>query len=383
MKGQSGAEDLRGGGEASGARGDHAQHWLAHVGFWGLYLGFRHAAATLGGSPPPEELANFPFFANRALVALCYAGATGVLLAFFLWPRSARLGVWRYAILFLGAVLLMPVLHVAEESMPRLISPGLDSEPGNIFAYAFSFGWALLLWAAAQALLDYHHRIVAQARLINRAQALAFDAQLKMLHYQINPHFLFNTLNAISTLVLDRRTELAERVLMQLSGFLRYTLDRNPNELAPLSDELEAQRKYLDIEQTRFGDKLAVTFDATPEARRARLPSLILQPILENAVKHAITPLADGGRIEVSAWRDGEYLRIRIEDNGPGLAQPQPGERRGMGLANARERLSVIYGRRAGLIASNRPQGGCAVELWLPFEQEAILEPTSASLAGR
>ncbi|MBI1187618.1 MAG: hypothetical protein GC206_09885 [Alphaproteobacteria bacterium] len=364
-------------------RGDQARHWLVHAGFWALYLGFRHAAATFGAPPTPPELAEFPFFTNRALAAACYAVATGALLALFLWRRSTRLGVWRYAILFGGAIALMAPLHAIEEFTPRLFAPDLDSEPGNIFAYAFSFGWALLLWATVQALMDYHHRIVAQAQLINRAQALAFDAQLKMLHYQINPHFLFNTLNAISTLVLERKADLAERMLMQLSGFLRYTLDRDPNELALLSDELAAQHKYLEIEQTRFGDKLAVSFDATPEARRARVPSLILQPILENAVKHAITPRADGGRIDLSAWRDGEYLRIRIEDNGPGLAPVNPGERRGMGLANARERLSVIYGRRAGLIASNRPQGGCSIEVWLPFEQEAILEPTSESLAGR
>ncbi|NWG54468.1 MAG: histidine kinase [Hydrogenophilaceae bacterium] len=383
MTSRTGAMESGAGAELAERRGDHTRHWLTHAGFWIIYLGFRHAAATFGAAPPPAELADFPFFANRALVAACYAAATGALLALFLWRRSARLGMWRYAILFGGAIALVPALHAMEEFAPRLFAPELDSEPGSIFAYAFSFGWALLLWATVQALMDYHHRIVAQARLINRAQALAFDAQLKMLHYQINPHFLFNTLNAISTLVLERKAELAERMLMQLSGFLRYTLDRDPNELALLSDELAAQQKYLEIEQTRFGDKLAVSFEATPEARRARLPSLILQPILENAVKHAITPLADGGRIEVSAWRDGEYLRVRIEDNGPGLAPQIAGERRGMGLANARERLSVIYGRRAGLIASNRPQGGCSIELWLPFEQEAILEPTSASFAGR
>src|SRR5215475_11869913 len=142
-----------------------------------------------------------------------------------------------------------------------------------------------------------------------------------MLHYQINPHFLFNTLNAISTLVLDKRNAQAESMLLRLAGFLRYSLDRQPTELANLSAELEAQRKYLEIEQTRFDDKLRVRFAIEPGLENARLPSLILQPILENAIKYAITPRADGGRIEVTARRDGALLRIRVEDDGPGIAE--------------------------------------------------------------
>ncbi|MGE0044994.1 MAG: sensor histidine kinase, partial [Hyphomonadaceae bacterium] len=188
--------------------------------------------------------------------------------------------------------------------------------------------------------------------------------------------FLFNTLNAISTLVLERRNEQAERMLLRLSGFLRYSLDRNPNKLSALSAEIDAQRKYLEIEQTRFGDRLQVSFSIAPEAEAAHLPSLILQPILENAIKHAITPSNNSGRIDVAAWRDGDLLRVRVEDDGPGIT-PNTTSRRGVGLANARERLSLIYGPRAGLTAGNRPQGGCVIEFWLPFEQEEILEPSS------
>src|SRR5262249_43147890 len=151
---------------------------------------------------------------------------------------------------------------------------------------------------------------------IVRAQKLAHDAQLRMLHYQINPHFLFNTLNAISTLVLEGRNDQAERMLLGLSGFLRYSLDRQPEELAPLAAEIAAQRKYLDIEQTRFGDKLTVRFDIEPGLDHVALPSLILQPILENAIKYAITPSAAGGHIEVTARRDHGVLRIHIEDDG-------------------------------------------------------------------
>jgi signal transduction histidine kinase len=358
-----------------------ARHIIVHVAFWVVYFAFRTAAAHSASTPPPAELADFPFTLNRALVVASYAAGTGVVLALFLWSRSALDGS-RYAILFLGALVIMPIMQVAEEGIPPLL--GSDGEKASpIVDYAFMFGWALLLWAAAQALLDFHHRVVEQANAINRAQALAHDAQLKMLHYQINPHFLFNTLNAISSLVLDRRAEQAERMLLRLSGFLRYSLDRNPNELAPLGAELDAQRKYLEIEQTRFGEKLGVAFNVAADVQHARLPSLILQPILENAIKHAITPSVGGGVIEVSAWRDGDLLRLRIEDDGPGLAVKQANERRGVGLANVRERLGVMYGQRAGMLAGNRPQGGFAVEFWLPFEEEVVLETAIAGSARR
>jgi LytS/YehU family sensor histidine kinase len=246
----------------------------------------------------------------------------------------------------------------------------------------FLFGWALPLWALTQALLGYHFESMAQARAIARAQALAYDAQIKMLHYQINPHFLFNTLNAISTLVLERRNEQAESMLLKLAGFLRYSLDRQPTAMAALSEELEAQRKYLEIERTRFDDKLKVKFDIEPGLEAVPVPSLILQPILENAIKYAITPRTEGGAIDVAARHDGDLLRITIEDDGPGLPpEGSPRARRGLGLANARERLELIYGERAGLTARNRAPHGCRVELWLPLEESLVRRTLAPALS--
>ncbi|MBL8549507.1 MAG: histidine kinase [Hyphomonadaceae bacterium] len=354
-------------------------HWGAHLAFWAFYMAFRTAAAQAMNMAPSEEWANFPFLANRSVVVAGYFVTTALLLGVFLQRRFTIPVNLRYGILFAGAIGLMPVMQVVEENTARLFGYGVDSEEkAQFLTYAFMYGWALLLWAASQAIIDYHRRVVEQARAINRAQSLAYDAQLRMLHYQFNPHFLFNTLNAISSLVLDRRTDQAERILLQLSGFLRYSLDRRPNELATLSEEVEAQRKYLEIEQARFGEKMKVSFDIAPDAARARLPSLILQPLLENAIKYAITPSAKGGRIEVRAWRDGDLLRVRVADDGPGLGPQKPGARRGLGLANARERLSLIYGERAGLVAQSRPEGGYAAEIWAPFEEEDVSEPIVA-----
>jgi hypothetical protein len=360
--------------------------WGAHILFWLIYLGIRTAAAA---ADPPEEMSTFPFLANRSLMVVTYLVATGVLLAIAAGPSASRSNRWRNLGLVAGSILLVPFAQMAENFWPRVMmewmEPGTFSDepwaPPPLAAYFFSFGWVLPLWGLTQALLGYHFQTLAQQQAILRAQALAHDAQLRMLHYQINPHFLFNTLNAISTLVLDKRTEQAERMLMGLSGFLRYSLDRRPSELAPLSAELDAQRKYLEIEQTRFGDKLAVRFDIEPGLETVKLPSLILQPILENAIKYAITPSTNGGRIDVTARREGGLVRICIDDDGPGLAPETTPRRRGVGLANARERLLLVYGPGAGLSVQNREPRGCRVEIWLPLEEEKRAR-SIAPLAG-
>ncbi|MBX3430020.1 MAG: histidine kinase [Hyphomonadaceae bacterium] len=348
--------------------------WGAHVGFWLIYLAVRTAAA---GADPPEDVNDFPYLLNRGLVVLTYFVLTGILLAVIAGPRAARSNWARNLALVLGALAVAPLTQYSEQFWPQRLA-GFSPDPYPFVIYLFQFGWALPLWGLTQALLGYHFETMAQARAVTRAQALAYDAQLRMLHYQINPHFLFNTLNAISTLVLEKRNEAAESMILKLAGFLRYSLDRQPTALANLSAELEAQRKYLEIEQTRFDDKLKVKFEVEPGLEGAKLPSLILQPVLENAIKYAITPSIDGGSISVSARRDGDVLRIVVEDDGPGL----PGEqalprRRGVGLANIRERLELIYGQRAGLVARNREPRGCRIELYLPLEEESV-RPTSA-----
>jgi signal transduction histidine kinase len=348
--------------------------WSAHLAFWLVYLAVRTAAA---GADPPEDMSDFPYFLNRLLVVGTYFVLTGVLLALIAGPRANRSNWARNLLLVLGALALAPLTQWGEQAWPLALA-GFAPSPYPFVIYLFQFGWALPLWGLTQALLGYHFETMAQQRAVARAQALAYDAQLRMLHYQINPHFLFNTLNAISALVLEKRNEAAENMLLRLAGFLRYSLDRQPTEMTALNAELEAQRKYLEIEQTRFDEKLKVRFDIEPGLENALVPSLILQPILENAIKYAITPRAEGGSIDVSARRDKDMLRITVDDDGPGLrSEDQPPRRRGVGLANARERLDLIFGGRAGLTARNRDPNGCRVEIWLPLEEERV-RPTVA-----
>ncbi len=355
--------------------------WGAHILFWCAYFVVRSAAAA-SRMPEPAD-ADFPFLINRALVTGTYFALTSLLLlGACLWragPAASPAAGPRQALFILGALGLSPIVQYCEQLWPLLLS-GAPLDPWPLAAYFFQFGWVLLLWGLMQALLGYHFATVDQARAVLRAQALAYDGQLRALHYQINPHFLFNTLNAISTLVLEKRADLAERMLLRLSGFLRYSLEQNPTELTTLAAELDALKQYLEIEQTRLGDRLGVSIDVEPGLERVRLPSLILQPVLENAVKYAIAPRLDGGRIAVKAYREGASAHILVDDDGPGLPAPEDRRAQGLGLANARERLELIFGAAAGLSAENRVPRGARIHIWLPLEEETR-EPAAAHFA--
>ena len=152
-----------------------------------------------------------------------------------------------------------------------------------------------------------------------RAATLAQEAQLKMLRYQLNPHFLFNTLDAISTLILDSENRTANQAVMRLSEFLRYTLDQDPMKKVTLRQEIEAMNLYLTTEKLRFGDRLRLEFAVEERALEALVPSLLLQPLIENAVKYAVSPSERGGAIRVEGRARGSMLELAVADDGPGL----------------------------------------------------------------
>jgi len=179
-----------------------------------------------------------------------------------------------------------------------------------------------------------------------KAEAVAHEAQLKMLRYQLNPHFLFNTLNAISSLVQLKDSPKANKMIVQLSDFLRYSLDNDPVQRVSLREELNTLKLYLNIEQTRFGDRLRLHFDVEPAAEHVKIPSLILQPLAENAIKFAIAPMEEGGEITLVARLDGEYVIIEMIDTGPGLKdEDHQVTHEGVGLRNTIDRLQTFYGR--------------------------------------
>ncbi len=231
----------------------------------------------------------------------------------------------------------------------------------------------MVVWSALYFGIKFY--LVAQEEQRRRlnATAMAHEAQLKMLHYQLNPHFLFNTLNAISTLILDKDTELANTMVSRLSRFLRYSLDNDPMQTVTVAEEVKALKLYLDIEKVRFGNRLQLSFAVEDGAQSALMPSLLLQPLVENSIKYAIAQAVDGGSIAVRAWlADGE-LHLSVADDGPGLDLKEGGlpEGHGVGLANCRERLKELYGGAAGFSLDTTDPHGLTVNIRMPLERAA------------
>ncbi|MGZ8282863.1 MAG: sensor histidine kinase, partial [Allosphingosinicella sp.] len=193
----------------------------------------------------------------------------------------------------------------------------------------------------------------------------AQEAQLRALRYQINPHFLFNTLNSLSSLILSQRTDVAERMLMNLSTFFRATLAADPTADVPLEEEIKLQRLYLDIEQIRFPDRLTVEIDVPESLQPARVPVLILQPIVETAVKYGVAKSRKPVTVRISAYEEAGRLHIKVKDDGEIAAEIGDGGT-GVGLRNVCDRLTARYGNRAGCLSGPDPDGGFTVHIFMP-----------------
>jgi glucose-6-phosphate-specific signal transduction histidine kinase len=238
----------------------------------------------------------------------------------------------------------------------------------NVY-YFFDYGammyWLILLIVYA---VDYYRRYRENELKATRLEAQLATAQLQALKMQLQPHFLFNTLHSISALV-PKNPVAADKMLARLGDFLRLTLDSAGAQEVSLQQELEFLRCYLEIERIRFQDRLSVDIQIEPDALDARLPNLILQPIVENAIKHGIAPRTTAGRIEISARRLDGMLLVNVSDNGNGLPSNGNGShfKEGVGLANTQTRLHQLYGSQYRLDLVNNPAGGLKVTLEIPF----------------
>jgi two-component system LytT family sensor kinase len=235
-----------------------------------------------------------------------------------------------------------------------------------------SFAWFFLFaaWAAFYVAMSYAR----QLRVADRHAAMlareAQEAQLRALRYQINPHFLFNTLNSLSSLILSKRTDTAERMLMNLSTFFRATLSADPTADVSLDEEIRLQRLYLDIEQIRFPDRLTVEVDVPEALQTARVPVLLLQPVVENAVKYGVARSRKHVTVRISAYEEAGRLHIKVKDDGEIGADEEGAEgSTGVGLRNVCDRLTARYGSRAGCLHGPDPDGGYTVHLYLPVER--------------
>jgi len=229
--------------------------------------------------------------------------------------------------------------------------------------------WVYLAWCFVYFSLEFRTQLVDRELDLAKAREMALDAQNRMLRYQLNPHFLFNTLNALSALVIENRRDQAEHVLLALSRFLRYSLEQDPTSKTQLAGEIAAQEEYMAIEQIRFGEKLRYVKSVQPEALKAVVPCFILQPAVENAIKYAVSPSTHPVTIELSAHIRGGQLVLGIKDDGTN--EKSSGKNGlGVGLENVRRRLELIYGSAATMNSHFRDGGGFEVELHLPLEHK-------------
>ena len=345
--------------------------WILQSAGWGAYLLLR----ALSGIANRMGLS----FILPAIIVT----ATGFSLTLLMASAYRRIIVmrpilvWTLALLVLCvAAALFSVLEVWAHA--TFYQPGWTPK-GIEFLGAILLDFSVLgAWTGLYFGINYYLLLAAQSeRMVNVARQ-ANSAQLEMLRYQLNPHFLFNTLNSISTLVLLKQTERANAMLSRLASFLRYSLVGEREGLATVAQEAEALKLYLDIERTRFEDRLRTRFDISEDVMQARLPSLLLQPIVENAIKYAVTPAEDGADIIVDARRMDDRLMITVADTGPGLAgiDTAPGGETttpgtNVGIANIRERLVQAYGADHRFeLADNEPHG-LIVLIDIPYQVQA------------
>jgi signal transduction histidine kinase len=246
---------------------------------------------------------------------------------------------------------------------------------GACFRAYFGFGFyidliiATLIVIGAHALLYYQRFRASQLEETSLRAQLA-QAQLRALKMQLHPHFLFNTLHSISSLVLEDPPK-ANSMIARLGDFLRLTLDHSDQQLVTLKEETEFVRCYLEIEQVRFADRLTVEFKVEPATLSAEVPHLILQPLVENAIQHAIAPHATPGRIEIAATRHDDSLRLEVKDTGPGIGATNNSiEGHGLGLSNIRARLERLYGSNFSLEMTNGSSQGLTVTVLIPFRSD-------------
>lgn len=302
-----------------------------------------------------------------------------LLLSVFYRQLINQRALWMWLVSFVLAGLATSLWAFIDAWVAQIQNPASEVGFTSLFLAAFYIdATSVAAWSALYYAINYYLKLEEQQDRMLRLEAQAASAQLAMLRYQLNPHFLFNTLNSISTLVLLKQTEPANAMLSRLSSFLRYTLANEPTAQVTLAQEVETLKLYLDIEKMRFEERLRTHFSIDPAVEQARLPSLLLQPLIENAIKYAVSPQEEGADIIVQAQLAGQNVRITVSDSGPGLSDvpaapnlPPTTDSTGVGLANIRDRLAQAFGDRHRFDVRTSPEGGFMVVIELPFQSAA------------
>ena len=351
----------------------NALFWSLHAAGWGAYGVTQYFSALLYEKPSN--------YAQVIVVAAVAGFVFSIPMRYLyrrLWGRPPlTVALWVLATCFVTG---LPIRLIINLAYRQLIEPYWEFKTLiQLFEGSMSTTYLLLCWSTLYFGIRYYESEQQQREAVFKAVALAQESQLKMLRYQLNPHFLFNTLNAISTLILDNQNRTANHAITRLSEFLRYTLDQDPMKKVTLRQEIEALDLYLGTERLRFGERLRLEYAIEGVALEALIPSLLLQPLLENALKYAISPREQGGCVRIEGRARGAMLEISVIDDGPGIPdQLHRNERRGVGLHNTRERLAVLYGQ-AHRFAVLNSHPGLRIDMALPLE----IAPPSTEQAGQ
>jgi signal transduction histidine kinase len=334
-------------------------------------------------------------FAVLLALNLTYWYSWAALVPGILWmARRYRVGrlTWRRAAAFhLLGVLAFTAAHVALATSARgLILTQFTDRPFDWWIYFrdrffLNFDWEMMTYWALVGVshaVDYHRESQDRELAAAQLQTQLAEAQLEALQRQLHPHFLFNTLNTISAL-MHRDVQAADEMLVRLSDLLRLTLDRVGTQQVPLHDEISFLEKYLEIERTRFGDRLTIRVDVEPDALDAPVPNLVLQPIVENALRHGIAPRVAGGHVDVTASVVGPRLRLTVRDNGVGLSTDRLHLLdTGVGLSNTRSRLENLYGADHRFQFDTPADGGLLVTIEIPLGLDTLSSNGDSRVPG-
>jgi signal transduction histidine kinase len=347
--------------ELSRARA-RAALWLTLV-FWSISYGLATLTLYLGGNPRWLAIAGMRVLPTLLGLGFCY------LIHLLLRNRRLTTTKSRLIALALVAPILAEIFAWANYFAGAAVDPSANLNNFNwadAIRTVLFWTWFFLAWAGCYLALMYGFDVHEEQRRSAELRERAHVAQLRALHSQINPHFLFNSLNSVSALILDRNTEKAEEMVVKLAHFLRLGLAADPTRKIPLDLEIELQRSYLEIEQARYPD-LTVEVSMPEDVKGALVPSLILQPIVENAVKYGVAAAPPNATIVIAAHAGNGRLVLEVTDSGKGTGSQNGGS--GIGLANVRQRLALIYGEHlSGLSAGRDADGQFRVQVALPLE---------------
>ncbi|QTD55046.1 sensor histidine kinase [Parasphingorhabdus cellanae] len=352
---------------------------LSILGFWLFYVIIITLRAAVSDWPAQEELA-----LRRVIVTLLGIAITYLLYRLLRLFEDKALST-RIITAFAGAIPCAVAIAVFNYYMFNVYDPQSlfdEAHMEKMREYMEKENYALqaivedsisrfffmISWASLYLTLSYASEVRSVERKAARFAQAAQDAELRSLRYQVNPHFLFNTLNSLSTLVMRSQPEEAEKMILNLSKFYRSSLSGDPLEDVALSEEVHLQKLYLDIEAVRFPERLATETDIPVKLNDVLVPGLILQPLVENAIKHGVAHSKRPVTIRITARSKGDFLKLTVADDGE--IQPQKkskGQNNGIGLANVRDRLETRFGSQAKLKTSYPDSGGFVAELTMPL----------------